>query len=452
MSRRRLGAALVAASLNATGALAADDPALASLIAEAVGRSPDLAAARQLLAAAETRPAQVGSRPGPTVGLLYTNDGIAPSLGSVPMTTLSLMAAQELPYPDKRNLRRRVTLAEVDAVRQEVERTRLTVVSEVRRAYYGYQLAVGLAALAEEQRGVWSEVQESARVRYASAAGPQSDVLRAQVEGTRLQALHAQHHAEARAQLTELERLVGRPVETTLETAGVLREVAPERRTLDELAAWAEASSPELRAAAAAVERDQRAVALARREFSPDFTVQAAYMNRGTLEPMWQAGVTVAFPSRTRVRSALAEAEARLAAGRAALESLRLRLRAMVERRLTRLGAAEEIERVYREGILPQGQVAVESALARYRAAQDDQVGVLQAMAAMVEDRTDYLRLLAGHAIERARLEELSLDEGMEGLEPLLMHGRTGMPDRGGMRSRTLLSPAPGASKVAETR
>jgi len=57
-------------------------------------------------------------------------------------------------------------------------------------------------------------------------------------------------------------------------------------------------------------------------------------------------------------------------------------------------------------------------------------VAVLAATAAVVEDRTDYLRVIAAHETERARLEEASPQPPM-GLDSLLTHGRSTTPDEG---------------------
>src|SRR5262245_42818539 len=71
---------------------AVPDPVLQGLVDEALARNPQLVAAQQLERAAGARPAQEGSRPGPSVGVFYQNDGWAPSLGREPMTMLGLSA------------------------------------------------------------------------------------------------------------------------------------------------------------------------------------------------------------------------------------------------------------------------------------------------------------------------------------------------------------------------
>jgi outer membrane protein, heavy metal efflux system len=402
------------------------DPVLQALIDEALAHNPELLASRQLELAAQARPVQAAARPGPTVGVFYQNDGVGPSLGREPMTMLGISGGQDIPYPGKLGLRRQVAQADAGIAGLDVERARLSLVGSVKRAYYGLLLARGLAALALEQRNVWQEVQETARVRYASAVGSQQEMLRAQVEATRVQALHAQHHAEARARLAQLNALLGRPADTSVETTAS-PPLRSETRSAADVVAWSEANSPELRAAALAIERDERAVELARLEFKPDFNVQGGLMYRGSLPPMWQASVSVALPSRARVKGAHAETQAHLAASKARLEDVRVRLRATVEQRLALLDAAQQIEATYRDGLLPQGDLAVQSATASYAAGQGSQLSVLASVATLLDDRTDYLRLLATHAAEAARLEEASLEQPM-GIDSLLMHGRSSMP------------------------
>lgn len=421
------------------------DPVLQGLIDEALIHNRQLEAARQTVVASETRPAQAGSRPGPTAGIFYQNDGVSPSLGREQMTMLGVSGGQDIPYPGKLAARRRVAEADAGLAGAELERTRLSLIASVKRSYYGLLLARRLTELAREQGEVWREVQESARARYASAVGSQQEMLRAQVESTRVQALHAQHHAEARARLAQVNGLLSRAANTPVESRAPLA-VMPDNRSVADWVAWSEAHSPELKAAALAVERGERAVSVARMESKPDFNVQGGLMYRGSLPPMWQVSGSIMLPSRARAKGALAEAEARLAASRARLEDLRVQLASVVEQRLALLAGIEQIEATYRDGLLPQGQLAVESAVARYAAGQGPQVGALEAVAASLDDRTDYLRLLATHATEHARLEEVSLEAPM-GLESLLMHGRSGMP--GGVP--TTMPPGGAAPPMATT-
>ena len=129
-----------------TAALTAeDDPVLESLLAEALARNPDLHAAQSAIAAAQTSTERARALPDPMVSVTYTNDGWAPSLGSMPMTTLGFMVSQALPYSGKRDLRAALATSEARQSEPALARARLALEGAVRRAYYGLLLARELA-------------------------------------------------------------------------------------------------------------------------------------------------------------------------------------------------------------------------------------------------------------------------------------------------------------------
>jgi outer membrane protein TolC len=404
--------AALAAGCRAATALAAQQPdaELAALVREALERSPELKAAEQALAAARNRPAQAQALPNPALGLSYTNDGWPLSLGKSEMSTLALTWSQELPYPGKRSLRAEQASLEACAVEQQLARARLTVAASVKRAYFALLLARQQLELLREQEAAWAQIEEVARARDSVGQGAQQDVLRVQVEVIRLEQLRIELETERGIRLAELNRLTARAAETPLETAARL-ELQPVPGGLESWLAQLTPVSPELKAAQLAVERDRVSVALAHKDFKPDFGVQAAYMSRRELDPMWQAGVTVSLPlRRKREGAALAEAEARLAESERRVEAVRLQLRFRTEERLAQIRAAERIAALYEKGVVPQGQMSVQAAVASYQAGRVPFISVLEALATLYGDRTTELRSLAELAGARASLEEASLD------------------------------------------
>ncbi|HSD29214.1 MAG TPA: TolC family protein [Vicinamibacteria bacterium] len=390
------------------------EPALESLVAEALAQNPDLQALREASAAAGTRPAQAGALADPMVSVLYVNDGWSPSLGEREMTTLGFMASQELPWPGKRDLRRRIAAQEMVPSAERLERQRLAVAAGVRRAFWNLVLAEESRAVLRDEEEVWKEAEGVARARYAVGQGAQQDVLRAQVEITRFEQLRAQLQAEIEAREAELSRLVGREV-TRDSVSGVRLALRPEPRELATLQAEAEASLPELRAGGAGVERGRLAVELAQRDFKPDFTVQAGYMNRAGLDPMWQAGVGVSLPlSRGRRRAAVAEAEADRRSAGLQLEALRAQVRFRTREREAQLRAAERMATVYADGLLPQARLSYEASIASYQAGKVPFLTVLEALSTLYRDRIDHLRVLAAHERIKASIAEASLEATSE--------------------------------------
>lgn len=388
----------------------AEDPALTSLIEEALSKNPDVAAARQAATAAGQRPAQARSLPNPMFSVGYTNDGWSPTLGSREMTTLGFMASQELPYPGKRGLRGDIETRQAGQVGQQAERVGRSITAAVKRAYYGLLLTRNLLELIGDQEENWKQIEGVARARYAVGQGAQQDVLRVQVEVTRIEQLQAEQQAEAEIRLAELNRLLARAPDAPLETSARLT-LHPVQGGLDQLLEWATAVSPEIKATGLGVERASLAVTLAKKEFKPDFSVQTAYMNRGGLDPMWQAGIGISVPIyRKRLSAGLAEVEAQFRSSQSAVEAVRLQLRFRTQERLTQLKTTEKVATLYGEGIVPQDRMSVEAALANYQTGKVPFIAVLESLTTFYNDRATHLRLLANHEQTLASLEEASLE------------------------------------------
>ena len=399
----------------ASGAPAEQEPSgdfvLDALVAEALERNPDLASLQEALVAARARPDQAQALADPTLSVLYTNDGWSPSLGSREMTTLAFMGSQELPYPGKRRLRGAIAAREADQVEQQLARARLALAAAVKRAYYGLVLSREMYELVREQEGVWTQIEGVARARYAVGQGAQPDVLRVQIEVTRVDEQRTAQQAEAEIRLAELNRLRDRPAATPVGAGGRLG-LRPTGETLDRVVERLAASSPELKSARIGEERAGLQLALAGKAFKPDFSVQAGYMNRGGLDPMWQAGASVSVPlQRKRLSSGQAEAEAQARASARLTESVRLQLRYRTQERMAQLAATERIAMLYGQGVIPQGRMSVDAAVANYQSGKVPFIAVLEALTSLYNDRGAHLALLANHERIRASLEEASLEE-----------------------------------------
>ena len=405
-----------------------EEPALVALVEEALAKNPDVQGAQDAVRAARNRPPQARSLANPMLSAGYTNDGWRPTLGTQEMTTLAFMGAQDLPYPGKRRLRGEIAEREADQTEQQLERVRLGVAARVRRAYFGLVLTRDLLDLIREQEEIWKQIEGVARARYTVGQGAQQDVLRVQIEVTRIEQLRAEQQAEAEIRLAELNRLLDRPAELPLETPTRLG-LRPEQESLEAVLPMLEAISPELEATALAVERDRLGIELARKEWKPDFSVQGAYMNRGGLDAMWQAGIGISFPAyRKRLSAGLAEAEARRSASERAAASVRLQLRFRTQERLSQLRATRKVAEIYGGGVIPQDRMSVDAAIANYQTGKVPFIAVLEALTTLYNDRATHLGLLANHERIHASLQEASLEE-TSGMSPA---GAAAMPGVGG--------------------
>jgi len=417
------------------------DPLLANLIQEALATRPELRQARATVKAERERVPQAGALPDPTLSLGIQNDGFrAIEVGKMESSFYQAMITQPLFWPGKRELRSQVATRQAELAEAQLARAELTLEAEVRRAYLDLLLVRDQLALSTRQQALWEQSEGLARARYEVGAGPQSDLLRAQLERTRLRQQRLGLEAQQRTRLQALNRLRSRPLDEDLQTTWHLPDVeAPALPRLAEALADAEARSPELRQAQLSVQQAGKRVELASRERYPDLAVGAGVMYRGSLDPMWTVSLSVGLPvwSGRKQGRALLESEARREAEEGGAEAVRQLLRLRTEERLALLDALRETNQLYRGGLLVQSEAAAESTLGQYRVGRVTFASVLEALNGLVADRAAFLDSIAQAQRLAIAQWELSLDAPAGGAAAMSSGPVPGARAMGGGSPRT---------------
>ena len=403
------------------------DPALDALVSTAIGNTPELAAAHAAVEAARRRVEPARTLGDPSLATTWQNDGSAVSLGKAEGSFIGLMLSQPLPWPGKLRLAGRA--AESEALEIEsgtLGRAGLTIEARVRNAWYDLILARALDRLIEDRRDTAGQIEATTRNRYAAGLAVQQDVLRAQVELARIDELKATQRAAITSRLAEINRLLGRSQEATLDTPADL----PGTATLSPPAGWIASAlgrSPEAAAARQGIETGHLRVQIAKKNFFPDFVVSGGSMYRGSFEmgPMWQVGVGVSLPVwvNRRQRNQLAEAQARVAEQTAQTDVISLELEIRTRERVAQLETANEVAMLYREKIVPLDQLSYESALASYQAGKVPFITVFEAVNVLYSDRASYLGRLAEAAKWRVAIDEAALQPTAMGSAPSIPSG-----------------------------
>ena len=130
-------AVLIAATAAAqTMPGAATAPAAGELVAEALAKSPSLAAARSRLAAAREMESPAAALPDPMVEALLQNaDFPSYTIGTEDMSMAGVEIRQPLPQPGKRRARTEAARAETALRQAEVAELERRVTAEVRNLY-----------------------------------------------------------------------------------------------------------------------------------------------------------------------------------------------------------------------------------------------------------------------------------------------------------------------------
>jgi len=409
-------AATVQAQPLAPPAVPADaDPVLAGLIRESLARRPELRQADALVDAERERVPQAGAFQDPILTLGIQNDGFnGLQIGKMDTSYYQVMVTQPLTWPGKRGFRSDVASTGVRIAEATVMRARLTAEADVRRTYLDLLLARDRLALLTRLEALWTKAEGLARSRYENGEGAQSDVLRAQLERNRLRQRRWALEAEERTRVQAVNRLRAHPLDEPFPTSvSVATQALPGLPAQEAALADAERRSPELLVARLQAERATQQVAVARRDRYPDLALTAAIMPRGSLEPMWAAGISMTLPifSGSKQSRAVAEGEARAAASDGGAEAVLQVLRLRVQERLAQLANLLESAALYREGLIVQSQATADSTLGQYRVGRVTFASVLEAIAGVINDEDGLLQTVAA-------AQRLSIAAGEVSLEP----------------------------------
>ena len=350
---------------------------LADVVRIAGERRDEVEAARARTRAAEARPTIVGALSDPM---------ISPSLDHLPFmmagADVSVTVEQQIPLSGIRRHRRASALADVDRLRAEANRTTLDVRLDAANAYLMLQERRRTAVLVAEQMAFARDVVSAANARYASGTAPQSDVLRAEVEVARLQALQRSLTGEIRA----AEAMVNTSL--ALDAELPVPALAPFALT-QPVPSWAVlkpalTSRPELAASRAEVVRAEADVQVMRDMFRPMATIRTGPAYTMAEGRGWMAMVGISLPIwRGKLRAGVAEAQAMRAMSEAELRAMTRMVEGQAAVAVNQVQAANERRLALTSDVLPRARMAIEPAVAGYASGQLPLVSVIEAVQAL---------------------------------------------------------------------
>jgi cobalt-zinc-cadmium efflux system outer membrane protein len=386
------------------------------LLQEALRQNSEIAAARAESEAAQQRIAPAASLEDPMLEVGLINAPLPFSLRRDDMTMKMLGLSQKLPYPGKRDLRHSVAIASAASVAHAVDETVNRVQRDVRVAYEELRLAVTAQRFVAATLDTLKQLASIAAARYAVGQATPSDALQAQAQVVRMQQELLRLGQQEAMRRADLRRLLGRHDDDAA-------SITPTRALLLDLPAapevlqrTAEQQRPQLQSLGSLIEKSDREVELARREYYPDFEVRFSYAQRermldGTArDDMVSLTVAVNLPlwRQSRLGPRVAEAHAIRRQAASLAEGQRLETRALLETQLAAERQLRESAVLYRATLMPQTDAAFDSALAAYRVGRVDFLTLLEARMKVYETALGEAEAIAAHNKAIAEIDLLT--------------------------------------------
>ncbi len=384
---------------------------LAALIAEAEAANPQIAAADHTYQAATKVSRQVTTLPDPTLTLQSFSVGNPlPGAGfnTSDFAYIGIGASQQLPYPGKLRLKGEAADRAADAELARVELLRASVAEQVKLDYL--QLAYKQATLDILSRNdrVLQQLIADSLSRYSLGQGTQADVLKAQIEHTKLLREITGHHQDMGQLQADLKQLLHRD-QTSPEIVTEPLAATPIQTTAAALQALVVQHNPNVAVDQKLIAANSSQVASAERERKPDFDVAYMFQQTGPgYSDYYMATLNLRLPRRKRVEAEVAEASEKLASARKQLDAqLQMQL-AEVAKQYVTVTSTNELIAEYRDGLLPQAQAILNSEQTSYQSGSQPFAPVLTSLLDLLTYEHDYQQAILDHETALAKLETLT--------------------------------------------
>lgn len=353
---------------------------LKELIQEALENNPKLEAAVQRALSAEKIIPQAGALPDPQLTFSLSNLPVNSfSFDQDPMTGKVIGVMQMFPFPGKLSLATDIAEFEAAAIKYQQEEIRNQVIQMVKQTYFDLYTIDRALETTEKNKALMEQFVHVAETKYATGSGLQQDVLRAQVEISKLEDDLIMWQQKRLSFVARLNALLNRPVDTLVD------KTLPELKLPDSPATifsaeQIEQNRPLLKAWNERIQKAETAVKLAERDIWPNFTIGASYRQRDDLADgrqltdFFSATVSMNIPLyfNRKQKAKVAEKGLNYNATKSEYENVKINVLSQVESILAELERNRKRVELYKGGILLQAQQSLESAHAGYRVGKVD--------------------------------------------------------------------------------
>lgn len=386
---------------------------LDDVITQALKNNPRLEELQHKIKALSLRPDQAEALPNPMVSLGLMNVPLDTlDLDQEGMTQKTIGVMQTFPYPGKLALKREIAEKDLVSGKESLEVLKLRVVREVKSNYYSLFFTNKSIEITKRNKKLLEEFVRIAETKYSVGRGVQQDVLKAQVELSKLLEKLITLKEKRNTLKARLNYLMDRMPQEPLGDPGEV-ELTSLSFSVDELQKKTESEQPILKNILASIEKRRSAHLLAKKEYYPDFNVSVQYGQREDGAGMNRADFASAMVRmkvplwyKTKEDKKVMEMAARIRQTEKNYEAAKSRLFFRIKKIKEEIDRNYEQALLFREGIIPQATASLDSAVAGYQVNKVDFLTLLDNQITLFNYEIEYYRTVAGHETKLAEMEE----------------------------------------------
>jgi len=394
---------------------------LEELVKEAMQNNPEILAAQKKWDVFKAKVPQASALEDPMLGFGIVNLPTNFSFRDEDMTMKEVSISQKFPFPGKRPLMKEMAEKEAEAVSAEISSKVHQIIRDIKAAYYELSHVYRTSEVTHRNKQILEDFAKIAATRYSVGEGLQQDVLKAHVEVSKMVDELLMLDQRKRTLQAKLNSLLNRPPETPL---GEPEELAFRKLSFatEELQEMAIEMNPTLKGMKKMIETKEKALALAKKEYYPDFNIRFAYgqrdktpegnSRRELLTGMMEVNIPIFYKSKQDPK--VAEAMADIQSIKAQYQAMKNEILFMIADMGSMIHRSERQLELYRTGIIPQASLQINSSLSAYRVNKADFMTLLDSQMTLFKYELEYHRALTEYERNVANLGTIAGKEFFE--------------------------------------
>ncbi len=385
---------------------------LSDLIQEALEQNPQSRAAYEVWQASLQRIGQAKGFPDPILSFAHFGQSVETRVG--PQTD-KISLSQRIPFFGKLALKGKVAERNSSIQEAAYEKTRADIGLGVKEAFFSLYWFEKAIAIREEERDVLKRLSHIALKKYEADQASQQDILKAQLEISRVSERILVLEQGKRAVETKLNALLNRSVDSPFGKIGTV-DIPPINFGTQELSEWAKKGRPELIQAEHSIAKYEESLKLAKKNKWPDFNIMVDYIfiGKGTSthpkdgRNAWMGGIGINIPLwRGKYKAAEAEAAVSINASRKRYENIQNDTLAGINELYLELKTYKDQINLYEHSLLPQAEQSLKASEASYISGSTDFLNLLDSERMILQIKTGLYKTLSDFRKALARLERL---------------------------------------------
>lgn len=388
---------------------------LENLVQEMLANNPELQSYYHRWQASASRISPAGALPDPVIGIGVMNLPVDNfSFNQEPMTGKQISLMQQFPFPGKQGTRQKIAEMESEKNRLNFLERQNGLIKDLKYAYFDLFYIDKALETNQINQALLKQTLQVVETRYRVGQGLQQDVIRTQLELSRLIDAQLKWEQERISIESRINFFLNRPVKSSLGKTHSLTLIDFEFDE-EELDSLANAHNPSLLAWDTFIDQSELETRLAKKEYLPDFGLELAYTQREVLRngsggvDFFSGMLNISVPLYfwQKQKNTVEESHLNKVAIQEGYKGELEMIRQQIFKTYSEIKKSRDRAQLYAKNIVPQARQSLQSALSAYQVDKLEYINVIDNQIGLIEYELEYYHLLSNYYKNIAELEML---------------------------------------------